>query len=314
MIHRFHNLNIIISIVVIFLHAAKKCTGGLAMAVDYEIKELRRVSLKDLVIGKGQVRKDHVEKELTELADSIKVVGQLHPIVVCPHAEQPGKFEIIIGQRRFLAIKILGRDDIWAEILNRTLTEEEARILSGSENLLRTAVSKKDWIDWCTGLWKIYGDVQIIHNETGLPPNKIREYIKYDSLSTELKVLVDKGVGSDGVDMKAALRVQKALEKTGEADPDVKVALAKQMQGMIGAHQEKLAQAVETGMVKTIEDISDVVDAVKKQPKYVKISVTLDEGHNKALTKYAITEGMNREEAAHTLITEALDELSEEEE
>ena len=284
------------------------------MGIDYEVKEVKKVSIKDLVIGKGQVRKDHVEKEITELADNIKVVGQLHPIVVCPSADRPGKFEIIIGQRRYLAIKSLGLDDIWAEILNRSLTEEEARILSGSENLIRTAVSKKDWIDWCTGLWKIYGDVQIIHNETGLPPGKIRDYIKYDSLSTELKVLVDKGGGSGGVDMKAALRVQKAMEKTGEADPDVKVALATQMQGMIGAQQEKLAQAVETGMVKTIEDIGNVVETVKKQPKYVRVIVTLDEGHDKALTKYAFTEGMKREEAAHALITEALDELSEEEE
>ncbi len=69
------------------------------------VKEMRKIPLKDLVIGKGQVRKRHVSKDISELAESIKAVGQLNPIVVCPHAEQPGKFEIIIGQRRFLAIK-----------------------------------------------------------------------------------------------------------------------------------------------------------------------------------------------------------------
>ena len=66
------------------------------------IVEFKEISLGDLTIGLGQVRTRDVAKEVDELADSIAQVGLLEPIVVCP-AEEKGKYEIITGQRRFLA-------------------------------------------------------------------------------------------------------------------------------------------------------------------------------------------------------------------
>ena len=41
------------------------------------IKEVKPLPLKDLVIGKGQVRLRDVKKDVTELADSIGKVGPL---------------------------------------------------------------------------------------------------------------------------------------------------------------------------------------------------------------------------------------------
>ena len=73
-----------------------------------KIKTVRDIPLDDLVIGKAQVRKRDVGKDIDELAESIRVVGLLEPIVVAP-ADKPGKFEIITGQRRFLAHQLLGR-------------------------------------------------------------------------------------------------------------------------------------------------------------------------------------------------------------
>ena len=62
------------------------------------IREVREIPLDDLVIGKAQVRKRDVAKDIDELAESIRVTGLLEPIVVAP-ADKPGKFEIITGQR-----------------------------------------------------------------------------------------------------------------------------------------------------------------------------------------------------------------------
>jgi len=276
------------------------------MAYDYKVLEVKRVPLTDLVIGKGQVRKHSVSKEINELADSIRLIGQLHPIVICASADQPGKLEILTGQRRFLACKEIGQDDIWAMILDRSVPEIEAKVISFAENLIKRDPDKADYIDLCTHLYNIYGDVKIIAEKTALPPSKVRAYIKYASLGPELKEMVDKGSGSGGVDLKTALRVQTALEKTGEFKPDVAVALAKKMRSMIGAQQAKVVEEVETGAVTTVEEVEEVAESVKKGKTYVELRVRLDQEHNKALVKYALEEGMKREDAAQSIIAEAL--------
>lgn len=277
------------------------------MAYDYEVLVVKRVPLKDLSLGKGQVRKTQVGKDISELADSIRVVGQLQPIVICESSVQPGKFEILTGQRRYLACKEIGQEDIWAMILDRPIPEIEARVISFTENLIKRDPNKADYTDICNYLYKIYGNVKIIAEKTGLPPNKVREYLKYTSLCPELKEMVDKGPGAGGVDQSTALRVQKALEKTGEVDPKIAVALAQQMKGMIGAQQQKVVDQVETGGVTTLEEAKEIAEAAKKGKSSVKLTVQLGESQNKALNKYAKQEGMRREDAAESLITEALE-------
>lgn len=272
------------------------------MAYDYQIVELKKVPLKDLVIGKGQARKTHVSRELNELADSIRKIGQIHPIVICESTTLPGKFEIITGQRRFLACKEIGQEDIWATILDRPIPEEEAKVISFAENLIKTDLPKEDAIDMCTYLWKIYADASIIADKTGLPPNKVRENVKYISLCQELRDLVDSG----SVDQNTALRAQKALEAVGEVDPDVVVPLAKKLQGCIGPQQAKIVQEVASGAATTVEEIDEVIKSVKTGPTLVDLKVKLFPEQNKALTNYAKGEGMKREDAAHSLIMESL--------
>ena len=272
------------------------------MTLNYKVKEMRKIPLKDLVIGKGQVRKRHVSKDISELAESIKAVGQLNPIVVCPHAEQPGKFEIIIGQRRFLAIKSLGQDNIWAAIMDRPMTEAEVLVLSLTASSMRQKVTKADIIDVCTLLYRLYGDIKIIAQKTGLPPNKIRDYIKYDSLIPELKKLVDSG----GVDIQTALRAQEALEKAGEVKPDVAVTLTKKLKEMIGAQQKKVAQKVASGVATTVEEINELIEDVKKRPTLVELSVVLDQETSEAIVDYAKGQGMKQEDVIQSLIRDIL--------
>src|SRR5688500_9733701 len=96
------------------------------------IKETRDIPLKDLVIGKGQIRVRDLKKEISELADSIRKIGLLQPIVVCP-AEKPGKYEIILGQRRFLAHQELKKDTILARVFDEKVDETTAKIISMHE-------------------------------------------------------------------------------------------------------------------------------------------------------------------------------------
>lgn len=263
---------------------------------------VKELPLKDLFIGKGQARKTHVSRELTELADSIRTIGQLHPIVVCESSTMPGKYEILTGQRRYLACQELGKEDIWATILDRPIPEEEAKVISFAENIIKTDLPKEDVIDMCTYLWKIYGDHKIIAAKTGLPPEKVRENVKYISLIPELREVVDSGA----VKQETALRAQKALESVGEVDPIVAVPLAKKLQGCIGAVQTKVVQEVTSGTITTAEEIDEYIEAIKRGPTLVDLKLKLFPEQDKALTVYAKTEGMHREDAAQSLIMDSL--------
>ena len=55
----------------------------------------------------GQIRKRFDKKKLESLADGIEAMGLLQPILVRPHPTKKGKFEIIAGERRYRAHKLL---------------------------------------------------------------------------------------------------------------------------------------------------------------------------------------------------------------
>lgn len=71
-----------------------------------------------------------------ELADSIREVGQLQPIVV---RDLGGRYEIIAGHRRYLAHKLLKATTIEAIIKN--IEESESALIRATENQLREGLS-----------------------------------------------------------------------------------------------------------------------------------------------------------------------------
>ena len=62
----------------------------------------------DIVPNQQQPRSVFDESELAELVHSIKEVGVLQPIVVRSIVEQPGKYELVMGERRLRATKQAG--------------------------------------------------------------------------------------------------------------------------------------------------------------------------------------------------------------
>lgn len=58
-----------------------------------------------------QPREHFADAELAELADSIREVGVLQPIVVRPLA-QAGRFELVMGERRLRATRLAGKERI----------------------------------------------------------------------------------------------------------------------------------------------------------------------------------------------------------
>jgi ParB family chromosome partitioning protein len=66
----------------------------------------------DIVPNAAQPRSVFDEDDLAELVHSIREVGVLQPIVVRPLSEEPGKYELVMGERRLRATKEVGLDSI----------------------------------------------------------------------------------------------------------------------------------------------------------------------------------------------------------
>lgn len=262
------------------------------------IKEVRELPLDDLELGKGQARISDVGKDIAELADSIRKIGLLEPIVVAPGSTE-GKFEILTGQRRFLAHRELQRGTILAVVLDERVDETTAKVISITENLVRRDLNRKDLIDACTALYRKYGSIQMVADETGLPYGKVSEYVKYDRLVPELKHMVD-----EGIDVKTALRAQDAASVQGQVNAEEAVLFAKEMAPMSGAQQEKLKKERQEQPDKPIDE---VVEDAKSGSRVTQIVVTLGANIHRDLRRYAEVEGTNQDDAAASLISEGLE-------
>ena len=263
-----------------------------------QILEYKDIPLVDLEIGKFQVRLSDVGKDIDELVDSIRKNGLLEPILVGPQGDT-GKYEIILGQRRVLAHLELGLETIKAGILSESVPEIEAKVLSVTENLVRRPLSRKDLIDVCTHLYRHYGSMRTVADETGLPYQKVSEYVKYERLIPQLKDVVN----SEGVDLKAALRAQDALSTGGEPDPQETVKLAKEMSQMTGAQQGRIQKTLKT---QSPASVDDVIEQAKSGEKITQIVVTLGSQIHASLGRFAAEEGTSAGEAAAQLIENGL--------
>ena len=73
---------------------------------------INKVSISDLVSNKFQPRKIFDEDSLQDLTNSIKERGIIQPIIVRKSSEDNSKYEIIAGERRWLAAQKAGLHEI----------------------------------------------------------------------------------------------------------------------------------------------------------------------------------------------------------
>ncbi len=97
--------------------------------------ETKRVSISDLTRNPYQPRETFNEFKLDELANSIKKNGIIQPIAVRPKKSEAGKYEIVAGERRWLAAQKAGLHDIPVNVLD--LTDVESLEVAIIENIQR---------------------------------------------------------------------------------------------------------------------------------------------------------------------------------
>ena len=98
-------------------------------------ERLVQLELHRLVPSIHQPRKRFSKQRIEQLARSIESQGVVQPLVVRPHPREHGRFELVAGERRLRALKLLGRDT--APVLVRAITDGQLLEASLVENLHR---------------------------------------------------------------------------------------------------------------------------------------------------------------------------------
>ena len=99
----------------------KKGLGrGLSSLIGDSSKNIKtnKVPIKDLTRNRFQPRKYFSKENLEELANSIRAQGVIQPIVVRPDKTSDGKYEIIAGERRWLASQNAGLHEVPVVVLD----------------------------------------------------------------------------------------------------------------------------------------------------------------------------------------------------
>ena len=103
---------------------ANKIKKGLGRGLSSLIGEtkaeinINKVSISDLVSNKFQPRKTFDEESLQDLTNSIKERGIIQPIIVRKSSSDNSKYEIVAGERRWLAAQKAGLHEVPVVITN----------------------------------------------------------------------------------------------------------------------------------------------------------------------------------------------------
>lgn len=131
--------------------------------------------LDKIDISISNVRKTNLEEGIEELAKSIEEIGVQQPIQVF---EKPdGRFELIIGQRRYLACKKLGLKKIPALIITVKKDETEATIKSFIENIHRLDLEYRDKMQAAIELLNKFGSISKVADHLGVSAQTVRNYL-----------------------------------------------------------------------------------------------------------------------------------------
>jgi len=100
-----------------------------------DVVNLNKISISDLSRNPYQPRQFFDEEKLEELSNSIKKNGIIQPIAVRPKKSDSGKYEIVAGERRWLAAQKAGLHEIPVTVLD--LSDVESLEVAIVENIQR---------------------------------------------------------------------------------------------------------------------------------------------------------------------------------
>ena len=188
--------------------------------------------LDKIDISISNARKTNIEEGIDELTKSIEEIEVQQPVVVF---EKPNKrYELIIGQRRYLACKKIGLKAIPA-LITTVKDKTDATIKSFIENIHRLDLEYRDKMQVAIELLNKFGSVNKVSDHIGVSPQTVRNYLGYAGVEEDIKKMVDEGklspttallIARNVPDEKRAVEIAKRVKEIRRSDDRKKVIYA----------------------------------------------------------------------------------------
>ena len=146
------------------------------------------IAIEDLSPGQFQPRKKMYKSTLEELAESIKEQGVLQPLVVRRQAS--GRFEIVVGERRWRAAQIAGLSTVPAIV--RELDNDESAKIALIENIQREDLNA---LDQARGLQRLQREFNLsqeaLARSVGKSRSSVTNLLRLLNLVPEVQTLLE---------------------------------------------------------------------------------------------------------------------------
>lgn len=198
--------------------------------------KLEYIPLTKIRVSPENVRRTDRDAEIVDLANSIKQVGVLQPVVV---TRIPGenRYDLIIGQRRFQAAKLANLKTIPA-VIRPEIEPLEKIALSLAENIQRRRLPYKDTIRAIGELFDKYKKASTVAKIIGISEPTVRTYLTARDIPHAIQEMVDSGKISridagrawtaSGGNIKKAIAIARALPRLSKSQKERLVMLAEQ--------------------------------------------------------------------------------------
>ncbi len=156
------------------------------------IKGLRSMPVGQLQPGKFQPRRSFDEDRINDLVESVREKGILQPLLVRPLPNDPGRFEIIAGERRWRAAQGAKLHEV--PVIVRELSDREALEVALVENLQRQDLSPLEEADGYRRLMEDFSHTQEeLAKAVGKSRPHIANMIRLLALPDPVKTMLEKG-------------------------------------------------------------------------------------------------------------------------
>lgn len=214
--------------------------------------EVKEIDTTTLYVSNCNVRKtlegDDDDTNISDLANDIRTNGLINPITV---RKMDNKYEIIAGQRRYLACKMLKKDFISCSIVD--VSSQKAEELSLVENVQRNPMTNSDKVKIYSKLYEIYNkDINKVVSTVNISRVTIQKYLKINTLPEEVIRMLDSNT-DDKINLDVAVelaRLPESVNKT-EAIKNIKsLNSAQQKQALKQFVSEECSDAEEINEIK----------------------------------------------------------------
>jgi len=213
------------------------------------------IELENIEVNPYQPRTYFDEESLRELASSIKELGVIQPITV---RKIDDKFQLVSGERRFRASKLIGNKSIPAYI--RTANDQEMLEMALVENIQRKNL---DPIEVALSYQRLIDEIQLTQEELSVRVGKKRSTVTNYLRLLKLDPILQTGIRDGFISMghgRALINIKSASD---QLDLYEKILL------------DKLSVRQTEELVKRLKIDKKIPNELKKQlPNYIKNSLS----------------------------------------